>query len=164
MSATNTSESGQYVDPLLIKIAQDENFTIDDRIINAWEAGINKGRTQADEVLYESFIRSLSYCLKKADELYQFLNNKGIEVNILFLKDTGLKSFEGLMVVEKEYYLNKDARKDIYNKILEIKKSALKEEKIYFEIALMPFSENINMSVIKSEGFVFQHKLTTAAS
>lgn len=128
-------------------IPTDDAFTAN-QMIDAYFSGFNKG------------ISDLAKQLKKNCEDVQdvgaaflkHINSKEPICRAAFFRIENIDSFKIIYALQKDVYRDEEQSRPIYEKSWEIS-SELNKKEIHLNITFMPYTENINLSRLSSDGY-----------
>lgn len=126
-------------------------------IIDAYEAGKKAGIDEHFLIYKKTFMENIKKAIQLSEEFYKFLNEElNFPCKNIFLKSSGITSFEVLLVVDYNKYLT-DTRKVAYSAVQKIIKES-QSEVFSIDFTFMPEVGNLNMNTLHSDGFTLTYE------
>jgi len=135
-----------------------------EHVLKAWDSGKTKGAQEVKKdidhtkkVLLQEFSKNLNLAFKASIDLSEIIELKyGSKVIANRLKVNNINSFKSAIIIDKDFYLSEE-----YDKML-IECYAMEEdhskEDLILEFTFMPGSEDLNVDMLISDGFIFDRK------
>lgn len=143
-----TSQKKEIKTPLNFKVV-DGNFTADD-VLNAFFSG----KDSILKELKEQINTGLQLSSISSNYLFEKLKNESINIQGMYLRFVTPKEFDTLVIIADEDYYDKNKRWNAYNYAREINQNLAD---ISLNFSFIPFSEEIDNSIIASDGFAFKY-------
>ena len=144
----SSSTDSEIRNPLNFKVVGGE-FTADE-VLNAYF----KGKESVVKEVKDLIKSGLQLSSVSSNYLFEKLKNEKIKVEAMYLRFVTPKEFDTLVIIADEDYYNKEKRWNAYKYAREINKSI---DDLSLNFSFMPHSEEIDNSIIASEGFVFKY-------
>ena len=137
--------------------AKKEAHSEPDDIIQAWEAGIDRGINETERVLVKHFQANLHEISEITEKFYSELKSE-IDLTPVnaFLRVNSISSFDILFVVDLEKYITGN-RKTAYQRARDLRSEFCKGSDIKIDISFMADSSNFNPKMVNAEGFTFKY-------
>jgi hypothetical protein len=127
-----------------------------DDLIDAHLSGIKIGLNKKEMMIQQAFDKNIEEALNSTSDLYKDLESDINPVG-MFLKVHNISSYEVLILVDKNSYLNSVNRKLAYEKIRKIENN-IKSNIFKLSITLKPNSENTSETAINANGFFYKYE------
>lgn len=113
-----------------------------------------RGRKDVIEEIQSEFKKNLQSAAQSSVLLKLTLDQDDVTIKDMFLKVIDYNTFKCLIIVERSNYFDRDKRRKIYRESKNINST---NNSIELDILVTPFSENIEITNIISDGFKFRH-------
>lgn len=144
---TTSSVNTEIQNPLNFKVV-DSQFTADE-VLNAYF----KGKKSVMIELKELIKNGLQISSVSSNYLFEKLKNESIKVEDMYLRFVTPKEFDTLVIIADKDYYDKEKRWNAYKYAREINKSI----DLSLNFSFIPHSDEINDSIIASDGFMFKY-------
>lgn len=143
------SVNTEIQNPLNFKVV-DGKFTADE-VLNAYF----KGKSSVMKELKEIIKTGLQLSSVSSNYLFEKLRNEEIKVEEMYMRFVTPKEYDTLVIISDEDYYNKEKRWNAYKYAREINKSI---DDLSLNFSFIPHSDEIDNSIIASDGFVFKYE------
>ena len=143
-----SSVNTEIQNPLNFKVVGGQ-FTADE-VLNAYF----KGKESVMKEVKDLIKSGLQLSSVSSNYLFEKLKNETIKVEEMYLRFVPPKEFDTLVINADEDYYNKEKRWNAYKYAREINKSI---DDLSLNFSFIPYSEEIDNSIIASDGFVFKY-------
>lgn len=144
VSSINT----EIQNPLNFKVV-DGKFTADE-VLNAYFNGKDSVLKDFKELINNG----LQLSSVSSNYLFEKLKNESIKIEGMYLRFVTPKEFDTLVIISDEDYYNKEKRWNAYKYAREINQSI---DNISLNFSFIPYSDEIDNSIIASDGFAFKY-------
>ena len=127
----------------------------DDMLIDAHLSGIEKGLSRNEEPVQKAFEDNLQAALKLTGSLFK-KDLKPLKPSDMFMRVLDITSFEVLILVDTEQYLNAGKRKSLYNKLQDVTRET-ESNTFHLSFSVAPKTENTNIDLITADGFFLRY-------
>lgn len=141
-----------------------KGYANEDTLIDAWVDGKEAGRKERTEELVESFHENLKKTFKLSEELYSFIvNDLGAKCAVNKVKPETFNTFESIYAVDKDAYLKKDFRKQVYKKAQELSVASASDN-INLDFIITSSMPEMNRAALITNGYWYEYRPTTSKS
>lgn len=153
----HSESSNKLLDAKLIREKQHSHQVRDgaDVEINAYFLGFEKGISFLEDAQTQLFLMNNNKIAKAILSVVDFIKiNSKFTVEKLYVKILGYNNYEFLILIPESMFFS-DKFKGVFVKLYEVSENLLENEKIRFDVAIVPTEIEIDEEVLKSDGFKF---------
>jgi len=124
-------------------------------IIKAYFSGREDGRKEAFDEVIKTITNNITKAQNLGESFFLRMGDDGLICHRAYLNVVSIEEFQILYVVDKDLFYS-EKMDDVYRKSIEIS-NEYNTEGFNISLSFMPIRENINISKLVSDGFVFHY-------
>lgn len=128
------------------------NSPLLDEIIDAYCLGVRRGVNDFSDYIKKQIIKNASLVTEKGKKLFDEINKVG-ECKCAFARIEEINAFKIIYALDADFYHNQSLVSPIYQKSWDMSEDMIAENDIIVSVTFMPFSENINVGRLNSDGY-----------